>query len=91
MVVVEGDALAGIGVQPIGVAGFTAQALDRIHHMAFFEGKGIAQLGHPVDITVEHLQNVGKGHQRLDAGVPIHVFERIAETVALQTLVLRTL
>ena len=61
-----------------------AHPLHRGHHVGLLRQERIAQCRGPLDVLVQLRQHVRKGHQGLDAGVPILLPGRIHQLLARQ-------
>ena len=90
LVVLHRHLAARIGVQFVGITGFTAQALHGIHHVGLLRQEGITQLGEPIEVAIHHFQNLRKSRQRFDARIPIVIFKRGNKRIAFQSFVFGT-
>lgn len=62
--------LLGRGDEVAQVISLQAQALDGIHDVLLLAGKGLAELGRPIQVIIHPSQNIGIVRERLDVGVP---------------------
>ena len=51
--------------------GALAQHLDGLHHVLRLVVVGVAEVGGPLQVVVQHVENVGECGERLDARVPV--------------------
>ena len=67
--------------------GLLAHALDGVHHIALLREEGIAQVGGPLNVVGQSLDQVGETRQRLDAGIPWLLGNGIGECLVFQVLI----
>ncbi len=70
IVLVDDDLLRLVGLEIAHGLGRGAQVLDGIEQVRLLDDEGVAQVLRPGHVVGHAPQDRGKGHQRLDAGVP---------------------
>jgi hypothetical protein len=60
------------------------QPLDRLHHVLFLCEHGVTEFLGPIELFTHVVQNIGKWHQRFDAGVPRLVLKCRVQLIALE-------
>ena len=78
------DAHDFIGLKVARRLRLLAQLLDRVHHLLLLRKKCVAQPLHPVELLVHHGDDLWKRDQRLDAGIPVLLFDRPHRRIAAQ-------
>ena len=68
--VLHGDRLLRVGLEVALGLGLLTQDLKGIHHALLVREKRVAELIGPSEFVVHHGQDLGKGRERFDAGVP---------------------
>ena len=58
------------GLEIACLLGALAQHLDRLHHILRLVVVGIAEVGGPLQVVVQHVENVGECGERLNAWIP---------------------
>ncbi len=88
-------ALIGIGhdllrpaPQPAVGLGTRTHSLHGGHYIRLLAQKGISQIGRPTNVAAQQPERIGKGHQGLDAGIPILLASRIHQLLSLKSAVL---
>jgi hypothetical protein len=76
-------------LQIAGSFGLLTHALDCIHYIGLLRQKRIAEIGCPLDIVSEALDQVGQSGKRLNAWVPWLFGDGIGECLVFQAWVLR--
>jgi hypothetical protein len=74
-------------LETAGLLGLAPQPLDRIEHGRLLVRYRITELLHPVQVLVQHRNDLRERHQRFDARVPAFLFQSFDQFTALQLLV----
>src|SRR5882762_2164825 len=67
-----------------GIRGLLTQTLNCVHYFLLLDQKRIAESLHPVQLLVHHHEDLWKCDERLDAGVPRILRNRMHRLVALE-------
>ena len=76
------------GFQVSGVFGLLAHALHGIHHIVLLREERVSQVGRPLDVLGQQLDDIRQGRQSLDAGVPILLLHGVGQRLVFEVLVL---
>jgi hypothetical protein len=77
------------GLQVALLLGLRAHALHGIHYVGLLGQNGISEIGRPLDVICKPFDDIRKGSQGLNSGVPVLLFRRVRERLVFQILVLR--
>jgi hypothetical protein len=67
--------------------GLLAHALHGVHHIALLRKEGVAQVGGPLNVVGQSLDQVGEARQRLHAWIPGLLSNGIGKSLVFQILV----
>jgi hypothetical protein len=69
--------------------GFSAHALNRIHHVFLLRKKGVTQIRRPCHVLAQLFDDIRKSRQRLDARIVRQLGDRFGERFIFQRFVVR--
>jgi hypothetical protein len=69
--------------------GFRAHALHGIHYVGLLGQNSISEICRPLDVICKPFDDIRKGSQGLNSGVPVLLLHRVRERLVFQILVLR--